>query len=61
MTREESDENERVNRFVIGPCDHDPATDEGKRVYCRRCGCRFAVVLLPVLATFPTYEFEDDA
>jgi hypothetical protein len=59
MTREESETNERYNRDVIGTCDHEPVKSQGG-VHCRKCWCRFAVVLRPVMANPVAYDFEDD-
>ena len=59
MTEEEDAENEERNK-VVDACRHEPVTANGKRVWCRRCGCRFAVVMFPRIARFPAYDFDDD-
>ncbi len=60
MTQEESDTNDAYNRDVIRVCRHDPTTESSGAVVCRKCGCKFAAVLRPVMHKPLPYAFEDE-
>ena len=51
----QNDENKRLNE-LIRQCDHEPIKD-GRQIMCSKCGCMFAVMLLPVLRdVFPATD-----